>query len=101
MNLLEIPVQEVSADGQDVAAAAVVLLHRHRLRQARARHRRAAAGGEREEGGNRKGREIKIISNMIGENEDMEYVISSEQSSVIVLGLGWISALASVQTCED
>lgn len=52
MNLLEVPVQEVSADGQDVAAAAVVLLHRHRLGQPRARHRRATAGGEKMERGN-------------------------------------------------
>lgn len=52
VNLLEVPVQEVSADSQDVAAAAVVLLHRHRLRQARARHRGAAAGGEETATGN-------------------------------------------------
>lgn len=33
VNLLEVPVQEVSTDGQDVTAATIILLHCHRLRQ--------------------------------------------------------------------
>lgn len=33
VNLLEVPVQEVSTDGQDVAATAIILLHCHGLRQ--------------------------------------------------------------------
>lgn len=44
VNLLEVPIQEVPAYGQDVTAAAVVLLHRHRLRQPRAGHWCASAG---------------------------------------------------------
>lgn len=47
VNLLEVPVQEVSADGQDITATTVVLLHRHRLGQARARHRCATGGWRR------------------------------------------------------
>lgn len=47
VNLLEVPVQEVSANGQDVTATTVVLLHCHRLGQARARHRCATGGGKR------------------------------------------------------
>lgn len=82
MNLLEIPVQEVSADGQDVAAAAVVLLHCHRLRKARARHRRATAGGEKMARGSRE-RKKKLITNKGNkhdwESEDIKYVMSSEQ----------------------
>lgn len=83
MNLLEVPVQEVSADGQDVAAAAVVLLHRHRLRQARARHRRATGRG-REDGKRKRERKKKgsLPTTAIKrdwEHEDIKYVISSEQ----------------------
>lgn len=33
VNLLEVPVQEMSTDGQDVTATAIILLHCHRLGQ--------------------------------------------------------------------
>lgn len=33
VNLLEVPVQEVSTDGQDVTATTIILLHCHGLRQ--------------------------------------------------------------------
>lgn len=38
VNLLEVPIQEVSAYGQDITAATIVLLYCHGLGQPRARH---------------------------------------------------------------
>lgn len=51
VDLLEIPVQEMSADCQDVTATTIVLFHCYRLRQPRARNRCTAAVKRRKKTG--------------------------------------------------
>lgn len=58
VNLLEVPVQEMSPYGQDITAATIVLLHCHRLRQSRAGHW-CTSGVRKEEEMKTAGRKMK------------------------------------------